>query len=64
IIDRPLVDINGLELECNDKAEWTRLRKQLAISIQNEVLKALGPTGEQILELREEAWKQHTRLRA
>ena len=64
IIDGPLFDMVGLDIEDNDKEEWIRIKSELAASVQEKVQAALGPAAEQIGKLREEAKKLHARCQA
>ena len=62
IIDGPLFDMGGLDIDISDKDEWIRIKSELAASVQEKVQAALGPAAEQIGKLREEAKKLHARM--
>ncbi|CAK0850711.1 unnamed protein product [Prorocentrum cordatum] len=62
IVDGPLFNMEGLEIDSGDKDEWNRIKAELAASVQEKVQQALGPAAEQIVKLRDEAKQLHARM--
>ncbi|CAK0894578.1 unnamed protein product, partial [Prorocentrum cordatum] len=64
IVDGPLFDLSGLELDEQARVDWERIKQELADSVQTKVQEVLGPSAQRILELREEARKLRAREEA
>ncbi|CAK0876484.1 unnamed protein product, partial [Prorocentrum cordatum] len=64
IVDGPLFDLSGLELDEQARVGWERIKQELADSVQTKVQEVLGPSAQRILELREEARKLRAREEA
>ena len=64
IVDGAAFDVSGLDLDEGEREAWDKLKLQLSSEVEGVLTKALGPTCQNIANLREQAQQMRTRLQA